>query len=256
MLKTHTKEIDGFEIITAFSSATIDPVATQKGVKPMIAKHKQVPAIEGKKRSSNDLQQKIGVINREATILWHDKTDIQKIADELIVLNGEVREDEKQLLRDNPVFFECNAGEYRFDAETTSELMSKFLAKSDTEQIDIEGETVADYRGKLFHLLVNGKWEKQTISKLAELPGEIEISDCDLSDEQLAEIEAQKEKERISKLMPVDKQKEINLAIDSAAGEAALMRNKLEIQGDVDALEKSQEFYQSEVEAINLKYRG
>ena len=51
-----------------------------------------------------------------------------------------------------------------------------------------------------------------------------------------------------------EKETEKTAAINSIGSQAAFMRSTLEIQGDSKALEKSKEWYNAEVEKINLKY--
>ncbi len=278
-----TKEIDGYQIIVGQGRVAEDPVATQNAVKPLIAKHKHAQAIENKKRQSNEYQHRILAINREANILWRDNegrkkkvlekderirmdqldagwktanVEMQKIESELIVLNGEVREDEKQLLRDNPVFFECNAGEFLFDADKTSELMGKYLAKEENSQIDIDGGIIDDYRGKIVWNKENGSWGSFVIEELGVSIGDLagDIIDSDLTDSQRQEIQAQQEQERIAGLSAEDKQNEIDSAIDSAVEAAALMKTKLEIQEQTGALKTSRDWYKERVIEINSKY--
>ena len=114
--------------------------------------------------------------------------------------------------------------------------------------VDINLKEICDNRGKTAWIKSGGKWSGRSITKIGDEIKTGEITEVN------EEIIAQLESERISKLSAKEKEAEKTAAINSLGSQAAFMRSTLEIQGDIKALEKSKEWYNTEVEKVNVKY--
>ena len=195
------------------------------------------------------------------------------INEELKVLNCACKEKGKQILRDNPVYSDevtytttdddgnetihtagPREGEVILDQAEVSRLRDLFVNKGKNKQILVDGYWVCDYRGKVSYTKSGEKWERRTIEKLDEELTDISIFAEDLTPTQQAEIAAQSETERIEGMTADEKTAEFNSVDDAVLSQAGLMRNKLEIKGDPEALTKSQEFYNTELIELKTKY--
>ena len=197
----------------------------------------------------NDLFGAIGVINEE-----------------LKELNAAFKGKAKGILRENPVYNDevldpdgNPAGPRENELiKTQAEietLKEKFLAKKKTEQVTVAGEVVMDFRGKIFYYKDNfGKWVRNIVEDLNDNLSAHEVYQEDLTPAQQKEISDQTEAERLTGMTQDEKSDEFELADDAVLSQAGLMRNKLEIKGDPEALIKSQEFYNVESEKLKLKY--
>jgi hypothetical protein len=115
------------------------------------------------------------------------------------------------------------------------------------------GELLNDNRGRVVWIK-NDKWKKRTLQLLTDIKETLEIWENELTDEQKNEIIIQVEAERIIGLTQEEKEAEKNIMIDNALKASVQMRNELEILGDPDALQKSQDWYNAEVVKIEEKY--
>ena len=195
------------------------------------------------------------------------------INEELKILNCACQEKSKQILRDNPVYNDevvdpdgkpagPKKNEVILPQSEIKTLKVKFLAKKKTEQIAIGdgeriftgGEAIPDFRGRAHYFKdPSGKWIKGEIEELGMKPT-FEIFIENLTADQSQEIQSQENTERIAAMEPDKKQIEFDLQDDSILSQAAVMKNKLEIKGDPEALIKSQEFYKSETDKLKLLY--
>jgi len=219
------------------------------------------------------------------------KANFEQCQAELKPLVSEFNQAAKEILRKNPVYCEPNQGEY-VDSETLfmggtaaeldaqereledqegnkikhpdisvqnfDELVQKWMARAENEQVSIDGEVLDDFRGKQYFYKAEGIWiESEVISQLGVTKNTVVVDEyqdqaverSELTPEQLEEI-------RVQNLSPEEKAAEKENAIDAAATKAATMRSKLEIQGAAATKAKSdaQAWYSEQLILIEAKY--
>ena len=213
----------------------------------------------------------------------------EQCQEDLKPLVSEFNQASKEIIRLNPVFCEPNAGEYvdpdtPFAGGTAAELdamdrevedqdgnkiplpkisvdgmdvlIQRWMNKTETEQICIDGESVADFRGKQWFYNDGSQWiESEVVTDLGVTVETVvvdayqdqAVEKADLTPEQLEEI-------RLQNLTAEQKTAEKESSLAGALTKAGVMRNELEIQGEPDALKISQAWYQEQVTAIEAKY--
>lgn len=142
------------------------------------------------------------------------------------------------------------------EGQTVEGLIALWMGQAPCVATCVDGEIINDYRGVTYHFKTDGVWGKRTIAVLEEFPGETEIADADLTDEQRAEINEQQETERIDGLSAEDKTAEFTARDEGLLGQAVVMRSGLEIQGATIAAAKTQAtaWYDSAVADLKIKY--
>ena len=257
-----TQNIDGYDIIIGIGEAQIDGVATMPIVMTALKETNEYKAVEVKK------QELSVILNSAATAMKNarnsktqsDKNGFVKEYQEALenskVIESELKElvlplqaKQKELISKHAIYFQPKNGETIITTDEATAIETAMISATENNcYVDINLKEICDNRGKTAWSKSGGTWSSRSITKLGDeiKSGEItEIND---------EIIAQLESERISKLSAKEKEAEKTAAINSLGSQAAFMRSTLEIQGDSKALEKSKEWYNAEVEKINLKY--
>lgn len=280
------ENIDGYDVIKGFGNLTIDQVSTRQKTKEKMRdtqefktiesnytrikeKREQIQAcskiqkevifkVESRYREKNKIA--IGV-KIDDTFLKLEQTELEKakineqgerikgFLNDLNDMNtnlqkyiGDYQKKENEIYLADPVYFEPRIGEEVIDDETFKILSVKFdQAVKDGNKIDKTGQLIIDKRGTQY--LKEGK-----ICKVEKLGEDV---DGPLLPELTAE-ELETERYKYMSLEEIDTEKQG--IINSIAAQAAGMRSQLEIQGDSQALEKAQMWYNSEVEKVELKY--
>jgi hypothetical protein len=164
-----------------------------------------------------------------------------------------ILKNKKQINSDNmkkyAVFFSTSGNETIISDKKYIDLKEKFDNLNENEQLTIEGEIIADYRGMIEYNKVNGIWTTNEIIDIGIVPQKTTLTAIEQT-----EYSAQQEKNRIDALTPAKKEVEKNMIIDVTANQAVIMRSKLEIQGEKDALQISQKWYNDELKNIEKKY--
>lgn len=267
MKSLKTKEIDGVKIITGFQERPINPIESkEKSVDliknlPEIAEIKAVSDkraglmefgfLERKKalafrRIKNNAQ---ADIHSEKCKKWFGAADL--CDDEIREINSRMVPKQKEILRNNTVYFEARDGEVILPGVEIDKLQKKFLSKTNNQQIKIDGSIIDDFRGVSYNKKTSGSWNKITINKLGvKIPTGGKL-DSALTDTDKTEIEAG----RVDGLSVEEKLAEKEKAINSIMEKTIKMRVELEIKSKPDALILSQKFYGSEVAKIENKYK-
>jgi len=260
-----TQKIDGYDIIVGLGDAQIDPIETEPVVNIELKKHalyKQADAL--KDEIGNVAMQGIQAKknSRQATAPAEKKkywdefllrqlqiTDIGKnlkpIIDELINVK-------RGMIEKHAVYFTPKPGEEIVTPEFHDQ--AKSLLQNSNGFIDKNLAEICDNRGKTFWKKVSEAWLKDEVNKIGQSPksGYLEITDLD--EKQVSEIKAQIEKERLSTLKPEQVLNEQAQAIKSITSSALSLRLELEITKDPDALIKAQDYYETELAKIEVKY--
>lgn len=263
-----TQNIDGYDIIIGIGDAQIDGVATLPVMTTALKETDEYKAVEVKKqelsvvlnsaaaamknaRNSKTQADKNGFVKEYQAALENSKA----IESELKELITPLQAKQKELILKHAVYFQPKQGESLItDDEATAIETAMISATENNCYVDINLKEICDNRGKTAWRKISGKWAKRDISILGDDLKAGEILQSDLSESEQLEITEQLENERISKLSAKEKEAEKTAATNSLGSQAAFMRSTLEIQGDSKALEKSKEWYNAEVEKINVKY--
>lgn len=264
-----TKEIDGYNIIIGLYDAggLIDPEETRKIVIKEIeneAIYKDIEKLKSQMKTYayQSLQAKRNMQKAK------NKAEQKKFYDEFLKWRGEMIGLEpdlkdmaqklniriKELTLEHAVYFNVKSNE-EIISDVQGEDIRKAMvdATAEGKLLDKNLEKIVDFRNREYWSK-NRKWIKTVIVRIGENPPTGAIEYKDLTVEQKQEIMNQLEAERIASLTAVEKTAELENAIQVLAGRAAMMRSELEIQGDPDALQKSQDWYEAEKVIVETKY--
>ena len=252
-------EIDGHKIITGFDRPTVDGVETSKIVNEAIKDTPEYQAVEAKKaeyaaaiKELSELRGKYkkgAKVPREAQEKWNHALGKMSVRqEELKPLARDLADKITTLRRSHAVYFTPRKGEVVKAANEVDGLMEAIKGRSDGILIAIDGSEVEDNRGRVYFRKSGGKWARTQIVRLGDkIPGD---AVTEPTEPQAAEIEI----DRVAALPADVKAKEKERAMANAMISAAGMRSELEIQADPDALTKSQNWYQAEVDRIEGLY--
>ena len=267
-----SKEIDGHNIIIGFSRPSIDPVATREVVEPLLYDTPEVKQIGQIDKEIGDIRKlarasrdsyKIAYENRDKKMIETHEDDIKRYRimieeklTELYPLKKQLEIKKREFTISKAVYFEPKKGENIISDEIAGELCLKTNALDKGQKLNVEGFIVPDYRGKIYHLKGSDGWSVKKIETLGEIPESGAVEASKLTPDQRSEIAEQANAKRIIELSTIDKQTEKIGIIDSLAGQAAMMRSKLEIQGTTvsKALTDSRAWYETEVSKVDLIY--
>jgi len=265
--------IDGYEIITGFADATPDPMATMAKIAPMLPGLPEQQAVNEIQEKINARRQEVidrftGMFGHEPFELrspveadWYSKAklscenDVQGISS-LLVEPVRLRDAAvKKLVEENTVYFQPGELEMLDKENKSAELIPLFLARTDHEQLQIDGNVIPDFRG--IRVFIPGAWTDRVISKLGEKPGAREVSEQDLTDDHRSEIAAVKESARLSKLTPDEKAAEVKMILDGLASQAAARKDEAIIKGESTdiALRSAQTWYREQERTVKSKYQ-
>ena len=269
------KEIDGYNVVIGITDAEtmIDYEATRQIVAKKIVDtdvSKNIEAIKSKmiNVAYQQTQAKQAVKNsktkEERQVHWDElkkrEDEFKALEKEMLPLANQLKKEYSEMILNNAVYFPLREiegqGEIFVDdlnAETIADLMRDNI----NSVIDIDGNIIANYVGRVYWTKSGDTWTRQEITKLGVGPVSGGILERDLSDVQRSEIAEQLEIERVAKLTNAQKATESAQAIESAAAQADVMRGKLIIQGvkDADALSQAQAWYNEQVAVIEEKYK-
>ncbi len=152
------------------------------------------------------------------------------------------------------IYCGCRIGETHISDYTASQIISHLQTLSDRELLKDDLTIMRDLRGKTLYKKSNNHWNHRVIEVLNDdiLPDE--KLEEELTETEILEIRAQYEIDRIKTLSEEEKEKEKNEAKETVAMECAILKSKLEILDDPDALAKAQASYNDKILEIELKY--
>jgi hypothetical protein len=253
-----TQQIDGYNIIIGFDKPQIDPIETKKAIQPLInnlniskklkQKIKEAGRIH-KAKSAALLKMKFAEKQKDAIKFEEAErelnkrlNDLKEIEKDFIELKKEQLEKIQALKKNNRVYFEPRTGEDRITKNEYQTLSAAYIDnKQNGNLTDRNGNEVIDNRGQTYvkegqiiHITTIGHEvdgplvSNLTPAALARLIYEYMT---------IPEIEAEKQEKA-----------------NNILSQAAVMRSELEIQGDPDALTKSQTWYNDQITALNSEY--
>lgn len=245
-------EIDGYKIITGFDIPVIDPVETAKIVNKEIQNTSEWQAVEGKKKEYADAlgSLRTAASSRDNKAYQGAVNAMEAIQKELHPLVLALNDKIKALRSAHAVYFEPRKGEAIVDAETADGLLKSIKGRAEGVFITLDGATVEDNRGKVYFRKVSGRWTRTRITKLGDKIPNGAVMGPDLTDAQRDEAE----RDRITTLAPATAAREKETLEKQAMKDSMTMRAELEIQGDTEALKKSQDRYKAEMGRIKSLY--
>ena len=266
-----TEKIDGHTIIKGFDRPVIDPVETQKTVNVLITETAEYLAVQDRHRQIKDQQQAAAQSFKtyQETLLRTKNMNTAKPhlddynarkanADELLAtlidLNQSLENKRKELFDANAVYFPPKEGEKIVTMAEFDIIAAVVAQKTATEAVTEAGDIIPDLVNKDFWKKTDGRWNKTKITKLGESEPVGSAAIEDLLPADVEEITVQLESDRILALTAAEKTAEKTAALNSAMRESINYRSQLEIQGDADALTKSQAFYTAKAAEIETKY--
>ena len=244
------KEVDGHKIITGFDRPTVDGVETGKIVSEAIKDTPEWRACEAKKAEYSAALKALHAarIANDDTAYKSALATMSVRQDELKPLAIALSDKLSDLRRSEAVYFEPRAGEVVRDASEVDGLIQAIQGRPGGTFVTLDGATVEDNRGRAYFRKVGGKWGRTQIVRIGDAVPADAVTEPD--EAQQIEIEI----DRVASLPESEKVAEKNKATDEAMKSAAAMRNELEIKADPDALTKSQEAYQVDVNRIEGLY--
>ena len=257
-----TQNIDGYDIIIGIGEAQIDGVKTIPIATEYLKQTDEYKAVEAKKqelsvilngaaqalknaRNSKTQSEKNGYVTEYQQALEKSKV----IESELKELIAPLQAKQQELILKHAVYFQPKQGEFIITPEEAELIENAMItATGNNCYVDINLKEICDNRGKTAWLKSSGKWSKREITKIGDelKPGEI----TEINDEIIAQLEA----ERIAGLTTAQKAEEKARKIEGLLLQSIQMKAGLEIQGDKDALKKSQDWYNAEVSKIEALY--
>lgn len=265
------KTVNKKNIIVGFDDPNINPIETNTKVAEEITKtniYKQISGIneeiKSKLKAAGDSRkfsrnaqspQQTKKYHEDFLFRFRQATELQA---EIKNLNPEFKKTQKDLIKSKAVYFEVNPEKEKIISEDEYKVLLEKIKTAITNDkvIDIDGKEHLNNIGKDYFKKDGDVWKYTKISDYGiEIPADSFLTK-DLSKEQMIEIQEQENNERIKKLSITEKTTEKTSMIESVANQSVNLRSKLEIQGETAAksLTQSKNFYNSEVEKIEIKY--
>ena len=257
-----TQNIDGYDIIIGIGEAQIDGVKTMPIVTEALKLTDEYKSVEAKKQELSVVlnQAAQAIKNARDSKTQSDKNKFvaeyqqnleksKSIQEDLKLLVAPLQSKEKELIQTHAVYFQPKQGESIITHEEAEVIENAMItATSNNKFLDVNLAEICDNRGKTAWIKKDGKWSKREITKLGDEIKSGEITEVN------EEIVAQLEAERIAGFSASDKAKEKESVIAGLQYQAVQMRMGLEIQNDSEALSKSQDWYNAEVNKVEEKY--
>ena len=290
MFLAKTKSIDGITVIIGISEAQVDAVLTERAIKEDYEKSLEYQALTTRLKKMHSYRVTINSLDNSAVRLFmrvakrinkiiqdvkpedltsaesekiteyatlkvKNKDSILTIEKELKGVSENLSKKRIELLKKHVIYFEPGKDVEITDAQVM-ESRDKLRTLGKKQFLTLDGNIIDDDRGRIAYFKnQDDRWIIQNVFMLGEKVDTLSIWSEDLIDEQRQEIGVQVDMERIAGLDATEKVTEFETLKDGIALQAALMRSKLEIQEDPEALVKSQEWYKAEIIKLEDKYK-
>jgi hypothetical protein len=247
-----TEQIDGYTIVLGVDRPTVDAVRTRQVIDEKTASDPLVTEVDRKCQQALLLAKEWNKCRKKRRLAAKAQTleeQYNATCLEISVLRGKVDAKRFEMMQAEPIYFEPKLGEIIVSDEIGESHLAKFPIPQNKKLV-MYGDYVTDLRGQQYWIKTDGRWEQRTIEKLGDEIPDGGLTVDDMSTETRIDIGQQLKDEYIRGLCGEEKQAERKKALAVALDQAAYMKSKLEIQGDADALPKSQEWYREETERI------
>jgi len=179
--------------------------------------------------------------------------ELKVLANRISLLNAKRRD----LMIQFAVYHATKPDDYIVEDSVIADYEAKNAALTKNQVLEFDGistiTTIPNYKGMEW-FLYSTTWTYGFIDAIGtDLPAGAKTRDM-LTDAEIAEIEAQKETERIAALDTTAKEIEKQEKISILLAVATNMRFELEVQGDPDAVTKARDYYVAELAVIEATY--
>jgi len=246
-----TKTIDDLKIVTGFDIQRVNPVATRKIISAMLEELDESKRLTGVASSLEDrkLALKTAIRNKDNIEIENISAEIASLESQIETLRDLIRQKQMEFLETEAIYFAPPSREYILTDEEAADLELKFGTLKPNHFLLRDGSIIEDLRGSDYWEKVDGKWRRSQIEKLGETIDGSRVSPENLKQKDIDEIETQ----RIGDLSEEDKKAEKDRLLEAATNAAVLMRGRLELEDDAEALTKAKAFLsekKSEIESL------
>lgn len=291
MIVAKTREIDGIKTVIGLSELQVDPVETERAIKEDYQKSNEFQALAVRLTKIRSYTQAINTLDVSASKLYHrvakrldkiifdvkpedlmtieseklleyanlkvaNQGSVKAIESELPEVDVNLKKRRLALIKDNAVYFEPSKNDVILTDKQVTDFKAKLVKLGKKQFLTLEGYIIDDHRNRITYFKNTDKtWTVKKIMVLGDKIDSLAVFSEDLTDSQRQEVGEYQETVRISGLSVSDKALEVESMRDSLAGQAAMMRSKLEIQEDPDALTKAKDWYNAEVLKMEDKYK-
>ena len=234
------KKIGNFEIVRNFNKLSINPVATKRKVSELIESSDLKKEFESIRKDFKDTPKPD---TKSETLAYNKK--MNKLANKLDVLKRRLKNEAKELYKNNHVFFPMRKSERA--ADNIEELKTKFVSLTPNQKLLTSGEIIDDYKGTLYIIRKNGKLKRQKIKKLGE---NIPDNSIDMTPELEFEM-------KLDAMTSEEIQVIKNQDLSGIKQLAICKKSELEFDGmdTPSAIVESRKGYEADVEIIDAKYK-
>lgn len=259
-----SKKIDDHEVIIGFDRPVVDPVATKKVVIDILEK-------DGDLKKIFDLSEALRVkIDEYHKNFYSRKPNMAKIA----LIQIQIQELEKKYIaklqgvenkrrkleKENPAYFEPKSGEYIISESICKKIEQIQIDENHVKCLkkiedDFDVYMINDFRGKKFFEKTSNGWKEHLITKLdSNVPlNAKELKD--LSESEMKEYQEQMDLRRIRSMSLIKREQERDRKIEQYLRLAAIKKTELEIKGELNVLEKSQEYFEQKKAELIERYK-
>ena len=291
MIVAKTKDIDGIKTVIGLSELQVDPVETERAIKEEYQKSDEYQALAVRLtkirsytqginsdeksaskvflRAAQRLNKIVQDVKREdmnagenekllelANLVMAKRGSIKSIEAELPEVDVNLKQKRLELMNKHAVYFEPGKDDVKLSEIQVAEFRPKLKSRGKKQFLTLDGEIIDDNRGRITYFKnSDDSWNIKTIAVLNEKIDSLAVFSEDLTDMQRQEVAEYQEAVRIAGLDVIKKSEELESMKEQAAGQAAFMRSKLEIQEDSDALTKAKDWYNAEVSKLEDKYK-
>ena len=291
MIVAKTKEIDGIMTVLGLSELQVDPVETEKAIKEDYRKSAEFQALAVRLTKIRSYTQAMNTLDISASKLYHrvakrkdkivfdivpedlttqeseklleyanlkkfNQGSVKAIEAELPEVDVNIKKKRLALIKSDAVYFLPGKDDVILTDLQVTDFKAKLVKLGRKQFLTLDGDVINDNRNRTIYFKnTNETWNIKKIMVLGEAFDTLSVFSEDLTDSQRQEIAEYEESVRISGLDIIKKGEELEMMRDSLAGQAAVMRSKLEIQGDTEALSKAQTWFNTELSALEDKYK-
>ena len=291
MIVAKIGNIDGIKTIIGLSELQVDPVETERAIKEEYQKSDEYQALAVRLtkirsytqgintdeksaariflRAAQRLNKIVQDVKREdmnvcenekllelANLVMAKRGSIKSIEAELPEVDVNLKQKRLELMNKHAVYFEPGKDDVKLSEIQVAEFRPKLKSRGKKQFLTLDGEIIDDNRGRITYFKnSDDSWNIKTIAVLNEKIDSLAVFSEDLTDMQRQEVAEYQEAVRIAGLDVIKKSEELESMKEQAAGQAAFMRSKLEIQEDSDALTKAKDWYNAEVSKLEDKYK-
>lgn len=263
-----TKQIGSQFVVVGFGVPSIDPVATQAVVQPLLEDTNEYLALVDTKAKLDVQYELLATIwplwkaTAKGTQQWLDyETQYKAAHAEVARLQGIAATEDRSLLERHRALMNSNCvrfelpGVTEIDDTTRADLVSKLSGLAAGTRLLPDGSTIVDKMGVTYWEKPVDTWTETVIDDLGlDVPASNAWQWDELDAAQVAEITDQLDLERIAALDPVVREAEKQDMLGQALTTAALKKAEFEIMNVPDPLAASQQWYADQVAYIEDRY--